>query len=289
MITTKRFILVLFILILVASASLSDENKENSGDKAIRESSKWFREYGDYLVYLTLQRASPRGYMLIVSSNMNSFEIGIGKRLRIGSPAKNFHWGIEFSIFTSSNRYGVWNFKNICCDAKYGVFGLLDLKPAIFLLEIAHYCSNFLQGAPEFSHPIKYSQYFIYGKLFYPVTSLNFVPGIKSVKPYFGLGTYLYQYPKSNHIPFDFGIEIESKEFLFPHKVIHLDFHCSFNGMKRLIPTCCLFFGWGTSSEVTIGSLPFSIGLLYQWGQDARGQFYQQRRKLLGIRFNLIF
>jgi len=285
----RRTYFALFIFIFLTPVLINADNKEYLSEEAIKESAPWFRKYGDYIVYLTLQEASPRDYMLFTSSNMSFFETGIGKRLRLGSPTKDFHWGIEFALFTSLTRYGVWNFKNISCDAKYGIFGLLDMKPAIFLFKLAHYCSNLLQGAPDFSPRIRYSQYFIYGEFFYPAATPKFFPLIKSIKPYAGVGVYLYQFPKSYHIPFDLGIEVESQEFLFSMKTVHLDFHCFFSGMQRLISTCTLFLGWGTSRDSKIESLPFSVGVLYQWGQDARGQFYQQRRKLLGIRINLIY
>lgn len=264
------------------------EEGESPGHESAPETLKWFREDGDYLVHLTLQEASPRDHMLFVLSDMSSFETGIGKRLRLGSPSKRFHWGIEFSLFTSMTRYGVWNFKNISCDATYGFFGLLHFKPAILLFRLGHYCSNLLQGAPQFSRPIRFSQYFVAGELHCPL-SLRSVPGLKALTPYFGLGAYVYQYPKSHHLPFDFGLGVESKEFLFPHKTLRLGIHASFNGMQRLVPTWSLFFGWGTSSGIATRRLPFSAGVFYQWGQDARGQFYQQRRRLLGIKINLIY
>lgn len=285
----RKIEMIFFIFICITSICFSVENREDSGSESVSESSKWFRKYGDYLVYLTLQKASPREHMLFVSSNWSFFETGVGKRLRLGSPTKDFHWGIEFSIFTSLTRYGVWNFKNICCDAKYGFFGLFHVKPLIFLIRLNHYCSNLLQGAPEFSQPIKFSQYSIYGQFFCPAKTLSFIPGVKLIKPYFGFGTNLHQFPESHHIPFDFGIEIEFQEFIFPHKALHIGFHCAYNGMRRLVPTCSLFLGWGTLDEVTVDSLPFSIGVFYQWGQDARGQFYQQNRELLGARFNIVF
>jgi hypothetical protein len=252
----KRTLLIIFVTILMYSVCLSHEDKENSVDESRSEASRWFRNFGDYLVYLTLPKASPRAHMLFISSDWTSFETGVGKRLRLSSIGQDFHWGIEIGLFTSLNKYG--------------------------------FCSNLLQGAPEFKKPIKYSQYSVYGQFFFPVTNLHSA-GVRSVKPYFGLGAYYYQNPKSKHIPFDFGIEIESGKFLLSQKALHLGFHCSFTGMLRLVPTCSLFFGWGTSSEATISSLPFSIGVIYQWGQDARGQYYEQRRQLLGIRFNIMY
>lgn len=284
----KRTLLIIFVTILMYSVCLSHEDKENSVDESRSEASRWFRNFGDYLVYLTLPKASPRAHMLFISSDWTSFETGVGKRLRLSSIGQDFHWGIEIGLFTSLNKYGFWNFKNISVDGKYGIFGLFHLKPLIFLLRLNHHCSNLLQGAPEFKKPIKYSQYSVYGQFFFPVTNLHSA-GVRSVKPYFGLGAYYYQNPKSKHIPFDFGIEIESGKFLLSQKALHLGFHCSFTGMLRLVPTCSLFFGWGTSSEATISSLPFSIGVIYQWGQDARGQYYEQRRQLLGIRFNIMY
>jgi hypothetical protein len=280
--------LIVLCIVLLSSSGIALEDGERFGDGPSGESANWFRDEGDYLVHLTLRDASPRDPLLFVLSDMSSFETCIGKRLRLGSPAKWFHWGIDFSVFTSLTRYGVWNFKNITCDARYGLFGLFYIKPAILLLRLGHDCSNFLQGAPEFSKPIRFSQYYVYGRLLWPI-SLDSVPGIKSLKPYAGVGAYLYQYPQSCHLPFDFGLGIESKEFLFPHKTLHLGIDCSFNGMQRYAPTCGLFLGWGTSTEITNPRLPFSFGVFYQWGQDARGQYYERKRRLLGIKINMFY
>jgi hypothetical protein len=285
----KKFIFVILILFYISSICISNENKEYLDNEESKKDCGWFREYGDYLVYLTLQNASPKEYLLSISSNMSFFETGIGKRLRIGSPVKDIHWGIEFGLFTSLKKIDVWSFKNISSDGKYGIFSLFDLKQAILLIRLAHYCSNLLQGGLNLTQPIKYSQYFIYSQLFFPMSNLKPVPCIKLIKPYFGVGAYFVQFPESHHLPFDFGIEIESIDFLLPYKALLLEFHCIFNGMQSLVPTFNLLLGWGSSSDIKINSLPFLIAAFYQWGQDARGQFFQQRRELFGIRFNLIY
>jgi hypothetical protein len=259
-----------------------------SNEKTFTESSQWFRKYGDYLVYLTVQRASPRGFSMSVISDKEAFETSIAKRLRIGSLSDNFHWGIEFGLFTSLNRYNVWNFSNLCVEGKLGLFALVDLKPTIVLFEAAHYCSNLLQGAPEFQNPIKYSQYGFYHQVFLPA-SIKSIPGMKFIKPYYGAGVYFYQYPKSNHIPFEFGVEIETKPVLSSNKGFHIGIHMYYSGMRNLIPTRSLTFGWGTLSDHSLSSLPFSIGVFYQWGQDARGQYYLADRKLFGVRLNIIY
>lgn len=284
----KRIIGLFFVAILIQITGLSAVNESVSEEKTFSESSQWFRKYGDYLVYLTIQRASPRGYMMSVFSDKTAFETSIGKRLRIGSLSDSFHWGIEFGLFTSLTRYNVWNFSNLCVEGKLGFFGLIDLKPAVVLFEAAHYCSNLLQGAPEFRDPIKYSQYGFYHQVFYPA-SIESIPGLKLIKPYYGAGVYFYQYPKSQHIPFDLGMEIESKPFLASTKGFLIGIHISYAGMRSLVPTRSVTVSWGTLSDPGLNSLPFSIGVFYQWGQDARGQFYEQDRELFGIRLNIIY
>jgi len=277
---------VFFFVIVIPLSSLFAGDGEVSDEKVYTESSHWFHKYGDYLVYLTVQRASPRGFMMSVFSDKTAFETSIAKRLRLGSLSENFHWGIEFGLFTSLNRYNVWNFSNLCVEGKFGIFALCDLKPAVLLVEMAHYCSNLLQGASEFRDPIKYSQYGFYHQVFYPA-SVKPIPGLKLIKPYYGAGVYFYQYPKSHHIPFDLGVEIESKAFLSSNKGIHIGIHMSYTGMRNLTPTRSLMASWGTLSDPTLGSLPFSIGVFYQWGQDARGQYYEQGREIIGIRLNI--
>jgi hypothetical protein len=59
--------------------------------------------------------------------------------------------------------------------------------------------------------------------------------------------------------------------------------------MIRYAPTCSLFLGWGTSTEITDSRMPFSLGLFYEWGQDARGQYYDRKRRLLGIKINFFY
>jgi hypothetical protein len=277
---------IIFMMVPLSSLCADDESASN--EKTFTDSSPWFRKYGDYLVYLTVQRASPRAYTMSVFSDKTAFETSIGKRLRIGSLSENFHWGIEFGLFTSLNRYNVWNFSNLCVEGKLGFFVLCDLKPAVLLIEVIHHCSNLLQGAPEFKDPIKYSQYGFYHQVFYPA-SLEAIPGLKFIKPYYGAGVYFYQYPKSNHIPFDFGVEIESQSFLSSNKGFHIGIHMSYTGMRNLTPTRSLMFGWGTSSDPALSSLPFSIGVFYQWGQDPRGQYYDQDREIFGARLNIVF
>ncbi len=226
--------------------------------------------------------------MLSVFSDATFFETSIGKRLRLGSLGDTFHWGIEFGLFTSLKRYGAWNFKNLSVDGKYGIFGCFDLKPTILLIELAHYCSNFLQGAFEFAAPIRYSQYFVYGHLYFPA-SVRSIPGLRFAKPYIGVGYYFAQYPQSHHIPFDFGIEIESKGFLSSRHGFHVGFHSTYTGMQDLVPTHSLNLSWGTLSDVTTSALPFTIGVFYQWGQDARGQYYLEDRSIFGFRVNLLY
>lgn len=284
----KRSIGILFVAIMVPVTGLLVANEPVSNERFFAESSQWFHKYGDYLVYLAVQRASPRGYMMSVFSDKTEFETSIAKRLRIGSFSDSFHWGIEFGLFTSLIRYNVWNFSNLCVEGKFGLFGLIDLKPAVLLVEVGHYCSNLLQGAPEFRDPIKYSQYGIYHQVFYPA-SLQFIPGLRSIKPYYGAGVYFYQYPKSQHIPFELGVEIESKPFLSSNNGLHIGIHTIYSGMRNLVPTRSVMFGWGTLSDPGIDSLPFSIGVFYQWGQDARGQYYAQDREIFGIRLNIIY
>jgi hypothetical protein len=284
----KRFFFVFLVTMSISLSYLFAGDETVSNEKTFAESSKWFRKYGDYLVYLTVQRASTRGYSMSVFSDKTAFETSIAKRLRIGSPSDNFHWGIEFGLFTSLNRHNVWNFTNLCVEGKLGFFGLIDLKPAVLLVELTHYCSNLLQGAPEFRDPIKYSQYGFYHQLFYPA-SMESIPGLKFIKLYYGAGVYFYQYPKSHHIPFDLGIEIESKSFLSSNKGIHLGIHMSYTGMRNLTPTRSVMFGWGALSDPSLSSLPFSIGVFYQWGQDARGQYFEEDRKIFGIRFNIMY
>ncbi len=283
-----RIIWIFLVALLLPFSALFAADESISSEKTFSESSPWFRKYGDYLVYLTVQRASPRGYTMSVFSDKTSFETSIAKRLRIGSLSDNFHWGIEFGLFTSLNRYDVWNFSNLCVEGKLGFFALVDLKPAVLLVEVGHYCSNLLQGAPEFRDPIKYSQYGFYHQVFYPA-SIQSIPGLKLIKPYYGAGVYFYQYPKSHHIPFDLGVEIESKPFLSSHKGIHIGIHMSYTGMRNLIPTRSVTASWGTLSDPGLDSLPFSIGVFYQWGQDARGQYYEQDREIFGIRLNIIY
>jgi hypothetical protein len=284
----KQIIGAFFIVMIIPFSCLFACDESVSDEKAYTESSHWFRKYGDYLVYLTVQRASPRGYMLSVFTDKTAFETAIAKRLRLGSPSENFHWGVEFGLFTSLNRHGVWNFTNLCIEGKFGIFGLFDLKPAVILVELKHYCSNLLQGAPEFRDPVKYSQYGFYHQVFYPA-SVGFIPGLKLIKPYYGAGIYFYQFPKLHHIPFDFGVEIESKAFLSSNKGFHIGIHMSYTGTRNLIPTHSLMASWGTLSDATVSSLPFSIGVFYQWGQDARGQYYEQDREIFGIRLNFIY
>ncbi len=287
----KNYILmigVFFIMMVLPLSCLFAADEAVSDEKAYTEPSHWFHKYGDYLVYITVQRASPRGYMMFVFSDKTAFETSVAKRLRIGSLSDNFHWGIEIGLFTSLNRYNVWNFSNLCVEGKFGIFGLCDLKPAVLLLEMAHYCSNLLQGAPEFKDPIKYSQYGFYHQVFYPA-SVKSIPGLRLIKPYYGAGVYFYQYPKSHHIPFDLGVEIESKPFLSSNKGIHLGIHMTYTGMRNLTPTRSVMASWGTLSDPTLDSLPFSIGVFYQWGQDARGQYYEEDREIFGIRLNIIY
>jgi len=278
---TGLVLAIAFLLLLLPAALLGLENGP--------EAANWFRTEGDYLVHLTLGEASPRDQILFVLSDLDSFETGIGKRLRLGSPARWFHWGIDFGLFTSLTRYGVWNFKNITCDARYGFFGLIHAKPAILLLRLGHDCSNFLQGAPEFSRPIRFSQYYVSGRLLCPVPLPESVPGLKSLKPYAGIGAYFYQYPESRHPPFEFGLEIESREFLFPDKTLRFEIYYAFNGMISLAPSGSLFLGWGTANRISNRRLPFSLGLYYQWGQDPRGQYYERKRRLLGIKVNMFY
>ena len=284
----KRILCVVFVVMFILLSNLLAEDETTSDKKAFTESSPWFHKNADYLVYLTVQRASPRGYSLSVLSDKDDFETSIAKRLRIGSLSENFHWGIEFGLFTSLSRYNIWNFSNLCIEGKFGLFALCDLKPAVLLIEMAHYCSNLLQGAPDFRDPIKYSQYGFYHQLFYPA-SIESIPCLKFIKPYYGAGVYFYQYPKSYNIPFEFGMEIESKPFLSSNKGIHIGIHMSYTGMRNLIPTRCLTFGWGTLSDPSLSSLPFSIAIFYQWGQDARGQYYLEDRELFGVRLNIIY
>lgn len=283
------FILAVFLLSFEPSSLPCLESGPGSQKDSGRESWIRFRTEGDDLVHLTLVEASPRNQILFVFSDLESFETGVGKRLRLGSPARWFHWGIDFGLFTSLARYGVWNFRNISCDATYGVFGLIHAEPAILLLRLGHDCSNLLQGAPEFSQPIRFSQYYVYSRLLYPVSLPASTPVFKSLKPYAGIGAYIYQYPESHHLPFDFGFEIEFKEFLFPEKTLRFGVDLSCNGMTRYAPTGSLFLGWGTSKDIDARRLPFSIGLVYQWGQDARGQYHDQERRLLGIKINLFY
>lgn len=284
----KRIICLFLVAISISLSCLFAEERAISDEKTFTESSQWFHKFGDYLVYLTVQRASPRGYMMSMFSDKTAFETSIAKRLRIGSLSDNFHWGIEFGLFTSLNRYNVWNFTNLCVEGKLGFFGLVNLGPAVLLIDMAHYCSNLLQGAPEFRDPIRYSQYGFYHQLFFPA-SIESVPGLKFIKPYYGAGVYFYQYPESSHIPFEFGVEIESKPFLSSNKGMHIGIHVSYTGMRNLVPTQSLSFGWGTLSDPSLSSLPFSIGVFYQWGQDTRGQYYLEDRELFGIRLNIIY
>jgi hypothetical protein len=277
----------LFLMAIPLSYFFAGDEMPSSQETSA-ESSQWFHNYGDYLIYLTVQRASPRGYMMSVFSDKTAFETSVGKRLRIGSLSDNFHWGIEIGLFTSLNRYNVWNFTNLCVEGKYGLFGIYDLKPAVLLVELAHYCSNLLQGATEFRDPIKYSQYGVYHQVFYPA-SIKSIPGLKMIKPYYGAGVYFYQYPESLHIPFDLGIEIESKPFLSSNKGLHIGIHMSYTGMRNLIPTRSVMASWGTLSDPTLSSLPFSIGVFYQWGQDARGQYYEEDREIFGVRLNIMY
>ena len=282
-----QIVCVLFF-VLVPLTLLCDDDKLVLDKKTFTDSSQWFRKYADYLVYLTILRSSPRSYMMSVFSDKTNFETSVGKRLRIGSITDRLHWGIEFCLFTSLERYNVWNFSNLCAEGKFGFFGLVDLRPAVLLVEINHYCSNFLQGAPEFRDSIKYSQYGLYHQVFYPA-SLESLPGLRSIKPYYGAGVYFYQYPQSRHIPFDFGVEIESKPFLSSTKGFFIGIHMSYTGMRNLTPTRSLMFGWGTSSDPALSSLPFSIGVFYQWGQDPRGQYYEQDLEIFGIRLNIFY
>jgi hypothetical protein len=279
---------VVFVVLFLPLSYLFAEENPASVFNTFTESSQWFRKYGDYLVYLAVERASPRGYMISVFSDKSTFETSIGKRLRIGSLSDNVHWGIEFGLHTSLERYNVWNFTNLCIEGKLGFFGLVNLEPAVLLVEMSHYCSNLLQGAPNFRNPIKYSQYGFYHQVFYPASIKSF-PGLKFIKPYYGAGVYFYQYPKSVHIPFDFGLEIESKPFLSANKGIMISVHMAYTGMRNLIPTRSVMFGWGTLSDPELSSLPFSIGVFYQWGQDPRGQYYMEDRELIGIRLNIIY
>ena len=284
----KRIICAFLVAMSIPLSCLFAADEAVSDEKTYTESSQWFRTYGDYLVYLTVQRASPRGFMMSVFSDKTAFETSVAKRLRIGSLSDNFHWGLEIGLFTSLDRYNVWNFTNLCIEGKLGIFGLVDLKPAVLLVEMAQYCSNLLQGAPEFRDPIKYSQYGFYHQVFYPA-SVKSIPGLKLIKPYYGAGVYFYQYPKSHHIPFDLGVEIESKPFLSSNKGIHIGAHMSYTGMRNLTPTRSLMVSWGTLSDPTLGSLPFSIGVFYQWGQDPRGQYYEEEREIFGIKLNIIY
>jgi hypothetical protein len=284
----RRIVLVLCVCLLISLSCLIARGQSHEAAEAYKESEIWFRNYGDYLVSLTVQQASPRGYMMSVFSDKTDFETSIAKRLRLGSLGTTFHWGIEFALFTSLERYGAWNFKNLCVDGKYGIFGCFDLKPAVLLVELAHYCSNLLQGAPEFRDPIRYSQYGFYHQVFLPA-SIESIPGLRLIKPYYGAGVYFYQYPQSNHIPFDFGVEIESKAFLSSYKGIHIGIHMSYTGIRNLIPTRSLMASWGTLSDPTISTLPFTMGVFYQWGQDARGQYYLEDRSIFGFRVNLFY
>jgi hypothetical protein len=59
--------------------------------------------------------------------------------------------------------------------------------------------------------------------------------------------------------------------------------------MRNLIPTRSVMASWGTLSDPTLSSLPFSIGVFYQWGQDARGQYYEEDREIFGFRLNIIY
>jgi hypothetical protein len=288
--------LILFVSLLLPYSGLSADSREQQSaetqkhkeSKEIQESRLWFRHPGDYLVFLTVQHASPRGFMLSVFSDTTAFETAIGKRLRIGSPSQNFHWGIEFGLFTSLERYGTWNFKNLVVDGRYGLFGLIDLKPTLLLIELAHYCSNYLQGAPEFAEPIRYSQYFIYGHVYFP-TPIRSIPGLKFAKPYAGAGYYFTQYPDSYHIPFDFGIELETNGVMSSRHGLHIGFHTSYTGMRKLIPTHSLNLSWGTLTDARTASLPFTFGIFYQWGQDSRGQYYLNDRRIFGFRLNIVF
>lgn len=284
----KKIALVIFVVLFVPLSCLFARDEGKSAGEILPESKSWFRNYGDYLVFLTVQQASPRGYMLSVFSDATFFETAIGKRLRLSSLGDRFHWGIEFGLFTSLERYGAWNFKNLCVDGKYGIFGCFDLKPTIFLVEFAHYCSNFLQGVFDTASPIRYSQYFVYGHFYFP-TRLKAIPGLKFAKPYLGAGYYIVQYPRSHHIPFDFGLELETKGVFSSSHGFHIGFHSTYTGMKNLVPTHSVTFSWGTLSEATINSLPFTIGLFYQWGRDARGQYYLEDRDLFGFRVNILY
>jgi len=280
---------IIAALVFLPCSSRPAENKPESNTRAAKEPKPWFRHYGDYLVFLTVQQSSPRGFMLSEFSDTTSFETGIAKRLRIGSPAEVFHWGIEFGLFTSQERYGTWNFKNLCVEGRYGLFGLIDLKPVLLLVELTHYCSNFLQGASEFADPIRYSQYFVYGHLYLPTTAVKAIPGLKFAKPYVGAGHYFTQYPQSHHIPFDFGLELESEGVFSSRHGFHLGFHTSYTGMRKLVPTNSLMLSWGTLSDARATSLPFTIGVFYQWGQDPRGQYYLDNRTIFGFRLNILY
>ncbi|MGD9347515.1 MAG: hypothetical protein PVH84_16740, partial [Candidatus Aminicenantes bacterium] len=97
----KKNICLLFVLISLTASFVFSGVEAVSADNSYTESSRWFRKYGDYLLYLTVQRASPRAYTMSVFSDKTAFETSIGKRLRIGSLSDKFHWGIEFGLFTS--------------------------------------------------------------------------------------------------------------------------------------------------------------------------------------------
>jgi hypothetical protein len=84
-------------------------------------------------------------------------------------------------------------------------------------------------------------------------------------------------------------VELESKPFLSSNKGIHIGIHVSYTGMRNLVPTRSLMFSWGTLSDPSLRSLPFSIGVFFQWGQDARGQYYLEDRELFGVRFNILY
>jgi hypothetical protein len=284
----KRSICVFLVSMSIPLSCLLALEGTAPDKKDFTDSSQWFRKYGDYLVYLTVEKASPRGYMMSVFSDKTAFETSVAKRLRIGSPSDNFHWGLEIGLYTSLNRYNVWNFSNLCVEGKLGIFAVFDVKPAVLLVEMLHYCSNLLQGASAYRDPIKYSQYGIYHQAFFPA-SIEFIPGLKMLKPYYGAGVYFYQYPESHHIPFDLGVEIESKPFLSSNKGIHLGIHMAYTGMRNLIPTRSVMASWGTLSDPSLGSLPFSIGVFYQWGQDSRGQYYEEDREIFGIRLNIFY
>ena len=62
----KGICAVIFVLFVLLS-SLFAEDKAIANRYPFKDSSQWFRKYGDYLAYLTVQRASPRGYMISVT------------------------------------------------------------------------------------------------------------------------------------------------------------------------------------------------------------------------------